>query len=345
MFSSEGAHHGERTRGCQERLQASRPSRAESVGRYQPIGRVSSGLALSSASAAFALAGSYACASTSSTEATGRDGGAPREAVTAAPTAPPTPPASGPDAGADGATPGADADGDGVDDALEAKVAADYLPFLSVHPGDKCKTHGLLSRVSPHPTEPKRLMMRVVALFEKDCGLNGHSGDDETFRGVIEPARAAPAGILAVRAGSHQNTPCERITTCGACSGMTACSTAPRGGLQIPVVYASKDKHGAYSVLATCSDLICDFGGCELSTTPDTAPLLNVGEPGKPLVVSVTPDGVITAANGWTEPTLMNFDPCARDARCQGCACSVRAIGAAFENENVSRGEPRETSS
>ena len=36
---------------------------------------------------------------------------------------------------------------------------------------------------------------------------------------------------------------------------------------------------------------------------------MNVGEPAKPLVKNLTTEGFITAANGWSEPTLMNFDP------------------------------------
>ena len=272
----------------------SKPSR-----RRGPLGPL---LALSLAAIA------AACASANDAAAPGA-GSPPEPTPTSSSTSSTTPPPSAPDASDDGAAAGVDTDGDGLSDALEAKIAADYLPFFSVHPGDKCKTHGLLYRLSPHPKEPKRLMMWVVALFEQDCGLNGHPGDDETFGVVIDPSVPAPGGILAVRAISHQNTPCQHITTCGACSGMTACSTAPRGGAQVPVVYASKDKHGAYSVLATCSDLICDFGGCTLATTPDTAPTLNAGEPTKPLVKNLTTEGFITAANGWKEASLMNFDP------------------------------------
>ncbi len=241
-------------------------------------------------------------------------GGTGIEKVTpASPSAPaPSVPQGPADAASDASTAtagGDDNDGDGISDALEAKIAAAYMPFFSVHLGDKCKTHGLLYRIAPHPHEAKRVVIWVVALFDKDCGANGHPGDDETFGVVIDPAVPAPAGILAVRAISHQNTPCQHITTCGSCPGMTACSTAPRAGAQVPVVYASKDKHGTYSVLGRCSDLICDFGGCALATTPDTAPTLNAGEPGKPLVTNLTTGGFVTAANGWQEASLMNFDP------------------------------------
>ncbi len=36
---------------------------------------------------------------------------------------------------------------------------------------------------------------------------------------------------------------------------------------------------------------------------------MNAGEPGKPLVNDLTTDGFINAAEGWTEPSLMSYDP------------------------------------
>ncbi len=265
-------------------------------------------LAALAALAALTAVLSAACGSSGASE--DKSGNGATQPVIPAPTATGTTrPPSASDSGTDGTAPGADADGDGLSDTLEAKVAAEYLPFFSVHPGDKCNTHGLLYRIAPHPNEPKRVMIWIVALFDKDCGANGHAGDDETFGVVIDPSQPAPAGILAVRAISHQNTPCQRITTCGSCAGMNACSTGDRAGAKIPVVYASKDKHGTYSVLGTCSDLICDFGGCALAPTPSNAPAVNAGEPNKPLVKNLTTEGFVTTANGWKEPTLMNFDP------------------------------------
>jgi hypothetical protein len=205
---------------------------------------------------------------------------------------------------------GPDSDGDGIPDALEAKIAAEYAPFFSVHPSDGCKTHGILYRVAPHPKEKGRVMMWFDVLFEKDCGANGHVGDNEMSGVVIDPTKPAPAGILAVRSISHQNTACQRITTCGQCAGMTACTTSIRNGIAAPVIYASKDKHGTYVDKATCDgSFICDFGGCALSPTADTALMVNAGEPNKPLVKNLTTEGFVNAKNGWSETTLMDFDP------------------------------------
>jgi hypothetical protein len=36
---------------------------------------------------------------------------------------------------------------------------------------------------------------------------------------------------------------------------------------------------------------------------------VNAGEPGRPLTRDLTGAGLITIGNGWTEPSLLNFDP------------------------------------
>ena len=210
----------------------------------------------------------------------------------------------------DGAQPGADSDQDGIDDAHENAWASAYLPFISLSPGDKCKTHGVLARVSPHPHEKGRVMLWYDLLYDADCGANGHAGDDETMGVVIDPAKPAPDGILAVRAISHQGTPCERVTTCGQCPGMSACAKAKRDGRDYPVLFPSIDKHGNYVDMATCTgSIVCDFGGCALSASADAPPIVNAGEPAHPLVHDLTKDGFVTTANGWTHAELMGFDP------------------------------------
>ena len=262
-----------------------------------------------------AALGSQACGASTQD---GSSGAGPASSASAVPgpgatSAPLVPPASsrGDASAADAADPeGPDSDGDGLSDALEAKLAAEYAPYLSLHPSDGCATHGVLVRIAPHPREKGRVMMWLDVLFQKDCGANGHVGDNEMSGVVIDPSKPAPAGILAVRSISHQNTACQRITTCGLCPGMTSCTTAIRGGVAVPVIFASKDKHGTYVDEATCDQsFVCDFGGCALSPKPSTSPTINVGEPTKPLVTNLTTQGFITASNGWTEPSLTAFDP------------------------------------
>ena len=225
--------------------------------------------------------------------------------------APSANPADPPDAAVDDASPDTatviDDDGDGLADAYEAEVAAAYLPFLSLDPDDDCKRSGLVVRVRPHPADATKLSIVYDHLFETDCGLDGHTGDNEAFGIAVDPMQPAPAGILAIKTASHQNTACERVTECTTCSGDSrrACE---RGANGFPVLYASKDKHGQYATKGQCGFGTC-FDSCTLAPAPHTPPIVNAGEPGAPLVTNLTTQGFITAANGWSKPEVMNVDP------------------------------------
>jgi hypothetical protein len=265
---------------------------------------------------ALALASSAACSSGSPGLASDASQADPSDPSSGGAPAPGDPGAAAPGAPGPVAPPGAppptgeDSDAVGIADELEAAYAEAYMPFVSVHPSDGCATHGIAYRISPHPSEPGRIMIWADVLYDVDCGANGHHGDDEMFGVVVDPTKPTPDGILAVRAISHQSTPCEHVSTCGSCPGMTACATAEKSGTARPVVFPSKDKHGNYVDEAACdASLICDFGGCARATAPDTSPMVNVGEPGHPLVTDLTAGGFVTAANGWTSPELMAFDP------------------------------------
>lgn len=197
-----------------------------------------------------------------------------------------------------------DKDNDGLDDAYELKLATDYLPFISLDPGDGCTRSGLAVRVRKHPGDATKIHIVYDHLFETDCGLNGHTGDNEAFGVLIDPAKPAPAGILAIRTASHQNTPCEKITECSTCGdGRTACEM--KSGF--PVLYASKDKHGQYA--SKCSTFGTCFDTCTLAQTAHRPPITNVGEPDGKLVTNLTTQGFINAMNGWTKAELMNLDP------------------------------------
>jgi len=204
-----------------------------------------------------------------------------------------------------------DNDHDGLDDAREQQLATDYLPYLSLAPDDGCPLSGLVARVRPHPDDATKILIVYSHLFERDCGLNGHVGDNEAFGIAIDPNIPAPAGILAIRTASHQNTVCERVTECSTCSGdgRDACDRTADGGADWPVLFASKGKHGQYATQGTCSPLNTCFDSCTLNTVRDRPPVVNVGEPTAPLTHDLTTDGFITTANGWTEAELMNHDP------------------------------------
>jgi len=204
-----------------------------------------------------------------------------------------------------------DLDGDGLDDATELQLAIDYMPFVSLAPDDGCSLDGMLVRVSPHPADPTKVLIVYDHLLEHDCGLSGHIGDDEVFGVAIDPARPAPAGILAIRAISHQNTPCERDTECSTCAddSRAACDLAADAGGMWPVVYSSKDKHGNYASMSQCPLFGTCFDTCTLATQRTRPPVANAGEPAHHLIDDLTTQAFITEANGWSEPTLMHFDP------------------------------------
>lgn len=206
---------------------------------------------------------------------------------------------------------GADDDGDGLADELELQLARDYLPYLSLDPADGCALSGLVARVRKHPADPTKILIVYSHLFQRDCGLGGHVGDNEAFGIAVDPMLPAPAGILAIKTASHQNTPCERISECTTCAGdpRDACDVATDGAAQWPVLYASKGKHGQYATKARCSLLGTCFDQCTLASTRTMPPVVNVGEPSHHLVTDLTAQAFITPANGWTEAQLMNFDP------------------------------------
>lgn len=212
------------------------------------------------------------------------------------------------ESGADGV--GDDLDGDGISDAQEQAWALAYFPYYAIAPNDNCAQHGVVYRLAPHPQDAQLIMIWYVVLYQRDCGALGHLGDVETFGVVADPRIAAPAGILGIRAISHQGTLCQRITSCGSLPNCAPCSGAQRDGKPYPVVFASRDKHGQYAQKSSCDqNFLCDLGGCALSPTPDLPLLVNAGEPQKPLTNNLTTAGMITAANGWTETQLYDFDP------------------------------------
>ncbi len=204
-----------------------------------------------------------------------------------------------------------DQDQDGLHDPYEQQLATDYVPFLSLDPGDGCPLAGLVARVRKHPADATKILIVYSHLFQRDCGLGGHVGDNEAFGVAIDPMLPPPAGILAIRTASHQNTPCERISECTTCAvdGRAKCDLATDNGAPWPVLYASKDKHGQYATKSKCSLIGTCFDQCTLSPTRSLPPVINVGEPTAALTHDLTADGFITPQNGWTEAELMNFDP------------------------------------
>jgi hypothetical protein len=202
-----------------------------------------------------------------------------------------------------------DKDLDGLDDAWESEVARDYLPFLSLDPGDKCPLGGIVFRLRPHPENAALIHIVYDHLYERDCGLTSHVGDNEAFGVTIDPQIPPPAGLLTLVGIGHQSTICEKTTTCGSCGGLNACTTAIKNGASYPVVFSSKDKHASYVEKDQCNPILSCFDTCTLAPTTTDVLLVNAGEPGAPLVADLTDQGFITTAGGWTQQELFHWDP------------------------------------
>lgn len=201
-----------------------------------------------------------------------------------------------------------DFDLDGLDDAFEQQIATSYLPFLSLSPDDGCTTLGIVYRLRPHPLDPARIHVVYDLLYDTDCGSAGHPGDNEVFAMTADPAVPPPAGILTLKAIAHQDTLCDNATECG-CGSLDPCTTQVWQGADWPVVFASVDKHGNYLSEDVCDGACFFTSTCDLATVPPAPVLVNAGEPDAPLTNDLTAAGLITAANGWTNAELMNYDP------------------------------------
>jgi hypothetical protein len=202
-----------------------------------------------------------------------------------------------------------DLDGDGLADDDEARIAADYLPFLALSPDDGCAVMGILYRASPHPLDPTRVHVVYDLLYDEDCGAGGHVGDDEVFAVTIDPARPAPHGILAMVAIAHQDTACEETTECGCGDGMDACDTVAWHGEAWPAVHPSRDKHGNYLFDDVCDGACVFTNWCDEASEPPAPVLVNAGEPDRPMTNDLTASGLVTVENGWTNAELFDYDP------------------------------------
>jgi hypothetical protein len=201
---------------------------------------------------------------------------------------------AGADAGVDAGTDAGitDRDLDGLDDVYEARIAADYLPSLSLHPRDDCPLGLIIYRLRRHPADPSLLFILYDHLYERDCGIGSHTGDNETFAITVNPSKPAPAGITAMKAIAHQNTLCEKVTACGTCGGLAACDVNAQGR---PRRYASRNKHGGYVQKSVCTLISVCPDDCAVGEQTGV-PLVNVGEPNARLVEDLTAAEVVRAS-------------------------------------------------
>ncbi len=200
-----------------------------------------------------------------------------------------------------------DRDADGLEDAEEDRLAKAYLPFLSLDPSDQCPTSGLVVRVTPGE-RAGQVRLRYAWIFDRSCAQVKSEGGGGSFALVVDPARAAPDGLISVRAIARRDTSCQRASTCGRCAGESSCATL--GDASLPAVWASTDSHALYADRPrTCTQVNNCAATCVDASQASAPPVLNVGEPDAPLIHDLTDEGFIRPELGWQSASLMHYDP------------------------------------
>jgi hypothetical protein len=202
-----------------------------------------------------------------------------------------------------------DKDGDGLDDDFEREVAELNFPALRLATNEPCGSpHGVIYRVRRHPLNPKRLAITYTVLYDIDCGsLNGHMGDAESFAITVDldTQPGAPATV-GVAAWAHLGTTCGSTSSCETAAATGACGQATSASTPAEVViWSSANKHANYLSMDTCNHNCLDR--CDAGERIN-GPLLDVGQPGHPLVRDLTDQGFVQPSSGWADQ-LLHFDP------------------------------------
>lgn len=182
-----------------------------------------------------------------------------------------------------GIPPFIDEDQDGIDDREELRIATALLPPIWISSHEFC----------PRPDAPKPIMFRAryprcasgaqprdyilinyYVLFDEDCGLGGHRGDNEGFV-VFGRLIGGQWQRDSISATCHADTLCEQRTSV----------SGPGFG-----VFSSGNKHSNFTNADACTGgpPFCDNGDCRFFP-PQTyqqrgVRLFNVGEPWRHLL-------------------------------------------------------------
>ena len=108
-------------------------------------------------------------------------------------------------------------------------------------------------------------------LYNDDCGIGGHVGDDERFAITVNPSMPPPLGIVSIKGISHKGSVCEKESDCGRCAGQSACATLLKDGTPWPAVWVAKNKHGSYvNRSSTCEITDTCLDQCQDNSAPAT---------------------------------------------------------------------------
>lgn len=174
------------------------------------------------------------------------------------------------------ATGARDVDADAVSDDMEAALAGALMPYVFVHRDEQCPwplpkpvayrlrfprcTNGFV------PTD--WIAVNYYILYSQDCGLLGHSGDNEGL--VVLGRRVGGQWRMEwISAIAHASTSAEKHTT----------AAYPHNWIT-----TSRNKHANYTNLQACAEHITD--DCEAFYYYSPLSFSNVGEPNRHLIDS-----------------------------------------------------------
>jgi hypothetical protein len=182
----------------------------------------------------------------------------------------------------------ADVDHDGLDDALEARLLAQFQPRLHVSRTDCDKipaefgAKGAIARNGTlygqaFPVElsgHRYIELHYFHLWTRDCGRVGHKLDAEHVSALLDDGEGGWRALYWYASG-HKGTPCD--------SGNAARAlplAAERNG---PHIWASHGKHASFLTLELCNASPCDGDVCRDMIEVPVARVINLGQKGAPL--------------------------------------------------------------
>jgi hypothetical protein len=191
-----------------------------------------------------------------------------------------------------------DTDADGLSDALEQRLPVQFAPSFVMGRHDcagvpaefqaSSRTplvqeengtiYGQVSPVKGSTGEHGAVEIHYFHLWGKDCGAHGHPLDTEHVAVLIHPSSADldSATWMAAYwyAAAHENTVCD-VSQIARASTLSAEDHGAK-------VWISPGKHASYLSETLCH-AGCGADRCEAMIPLETANLINLGEPGRPM--------------------------------------------------------------
>lgn len=186
-----------------------------------------------------------------------------------------------------------DLDSDGLDDSLEQQLLEKFRPEFMLSesecdvapaefaadspvPIPKDRNRTIYGQVFPHASDPRTVEIHYYHLWSRDCARMGHKLDAEYVAALV---RADDANTVSGYKAIHWYAAAHEDTLCDGSTGATASSLGSE--THGPMVWISSGKHASF-FSKECKGA-CGDDRCENASSMVAGPLINIGEPGKPL--------------------------------------------------------------